>query len=106
VVKYTAIPATALHEQMEDSRSKYQVLVLDCCFSGAFRKGLTLKDDGGVDVRSQLGGTGSAIFTASNSTQYAFQRDDLPLSVYTQFFVEGIEKGAADLDGDGRISAE
>jgi len=30
----------------------------------------------------------------------------LPLSVYTQFFVEGIEKGAADLDGDGQISAD
>jgi len=26
--------------------------------------------------------------------------------VYTQFFVEGIEKGAADLDGDGQISAD
>jgi len=78
---------------------------LDCCFSGAIAKGMTIKDDGGVDVRSQLGGRGRAIFTASSSTQYSFQQDDLPLSVYTQFFVEGIEKGAADFDGDGQISA-
>ena len=103
---HTAIAASMLHDQMDRSASEYQVLVLDCCFSGAIAKGMTIKDDGGVDVRSQLGGRGRAIFTASSSTQYSFQQDDLPLSVYTQFFVEGIEKGAADLDGDGQISAD
>jgi formylglycine-generating enzyme required for sulfatase activity/uncharacterized caspase-like protein len=106
VMGHTAIAASMLHESMGRSASEYQVLVLDCCFSGAIAKGMTIKDDGGVDVRSQLGGRGRAIFTASSSTQYSFQQDDLPLSVYTQFFVEGIEKGAADLDGDGQISAD
>ncbi|MCU0570386.1 MAG: SUMF1/EgtB/PvdO family nonheme iron enzyme [Oculatellaceae cyanobacterium Prado106] len=106
LVKHTAIAATTLHDNMTESRSQSQVLVLDCCFSGAFAKGLTIKDDGGVDVRSQLGGRGRAIFTASTSTQYSFQQDDFPLSVYTQFFVEGIEKGTADRDEDGFISAD
>jgi formylglycine-generating enzyme required for sulfatase activity len=106
VMGHTAVSASMLHESMERSNSEYQVLVLDCCFSGAIAKGMTIKDDGGVDVRSQLGGRGRAIFTASSSTQYSFQQDDLPLSIYTQFFVEGIEKGAADLDGDGQISAD
>ncbi len=106
VMEHTAVSASMLHERMGRSISEYQVLVLDCCFSGAIAKGMTIKDDGGVDVRSQLGGRGRAIFTASSSTQYSFQQDDLPLSVYTQFFVEGIEKGAADFDGDGQISAD
>jgi formylglycine-generating enzyme required for sulfatase activity/uncharacterized caspase-like protein len=106
VMEHTAVSASMLKDCMERSSSEYQVLVLDCCFSGAIAKGMTIKDDGGVDVRSQLGGRGRAIFTASSSTQYSFQQDDLPLSVYTQFFVEGIEKGAADLDGDGQISAD
>jgi formylglycine-generating enzyme required for sulfatase activity len=106
LVKYTAIAASTLHESMGDSRSQYQVLVLDCCFAGAIAKGMTIKDDGSVDVRSQLGGKGRAIFAASASSQYSFQQEDLPLSVYTQFFVEGIEKGAADEDGDGQISAD
>lgn len=106
LVGHTAVSASMLHDQMSRSESEYQALVLDCCFSGAIAKGMTIKDDGGVDVRSQLGGRGRAIFTASSSTQYSFQKDDLPLSVYTHFFVEGIDKGAADLDGDGQISAD
>ena len=91
---------------MNDSRSTCQVLVLDCCFSGAFTKGLTIKDDGSVDIRAQLGGKGRAIFTSSNSIEYSFQQGSLKLSVYTHFFVEGLEKGAADLDSDGLISAD
>jgi uncharacterized caspase-like protein len=106
LMEHTAVAASMLQDRMGRSLSDYQVLVLDCCFSGAIAKGLTIKDDNSADVRSQLGGRGRAIFTASSSTQYSFQQDDLPLSVYTQFFVEGIEKGAADLDGDGRISAD
>jgi formylglycine-generating enzyme required for sulfatase activity/uncharacterized caspase-like protein len=106
VMEHTAVSASMLQERMGRSISEYQVLVLDCCFSGAIAKGMTIKDDGGVDVRSQLGGRGRAIFTASSSTQHSFQQDDLPLSVYTQFFVEGIEKGAADFDGNGQISAD
>ncbi len=105
LIKHTAIPATVLHESMNDSRSTCQVLVLDCCFSGAFAKGLTVKDDGNIDIRAQLGGKGRAIFTSSNSIEYSFHQDNFKLSVYTHFFVEGLETGAADLDSDGLISA-
>lgn len=106
LIKHTAVPATLLHESMNDSRSTCQVLVLDCCFSGAFAKGLTVKDDGNIDIRAQLGGKGRAIFTSSNSIEYSFHQDNFKLSVYTHFFVEGLETGAADLDSDGLISAD
>lgn len=106
LIKHTAVPATVLHESMNDSRSTCQVLVLDCCFSGAFAKGLTVKDDGNIDIRAQLGGKGRAIFTSSNSIEYSFHQDNFKLSVYTHFFVEGLETGAADLDSDGLISAD
>lgn len=106
LMDYTAIPATVLHDRMVNSRSNCQVLVLDCCFSGAFAKGLTVKDDGRVDISTQLGGKGRAIFTSSNSIEYSFQQEEVNLSVYTHFFVEGLEKGAADLDGDGLISTD
>jgi hypothetical protein len=106
LIKHTAVPATVLHDNMNDSRSTCQLLVLDCCFSAAFAKGLTIKDDGSVDVRTQLGGKGRAIFTSSNSTEYSFHHEDFKLSVYTHFFVEGLETGAADLDSDGLISVD
>jgi uncharacterized caspase-like protein len=104
--KSTAVPARFIHEIMDDSRSKRQVIILDCCFSGAFAQGLSAKDDGFIDVRSQLGGEGRAVLTSSTSTQYSFEQEGSDLSIYTRYLIEGIETGGADLDGDSFISVE
>ncbi|MBW4662550.1 MAG: SUMF1/EgtB/PvdO family nonheme iron enzyme [Drouetiella hepatica Uher 2000/2452] len=100
----TAVAARDIHGWMNDSRSKRQVVILDCCFSGAFARGMTAK--GEVNVHEQLGGEGRALLTASTSTQYAFEQEAFDLSIYTHFLVEGLEKGAADRDGDGIISVD
>lgn len=106
LVKPSAVAASFLHESINESKSYRQVLILDCCFSGAIAQGLTVKDDGSVNVREHLGGKGRAILTASTSTQYSFEQEGSELSVYTRYLVEGIEKGAADQDGDGWISVD
>jgi formylglycine-generating enzyme required for sulfatase activity len=106
LVKYSAVAASILHDSLNDSKSQRQVLILDCCFSGAIAQGLTVKDDGNVNVQEHLGGKGRAILTASTSTQYSFEQEGSELSVYTRYLVEGIEKGAADQDGDGWISVD
>jgi len=85
----TAIPATYLHELMESSRSKRQVLILDCCFSGAFAKGMAAKGDA-VNLQVQLGGRGRAVLTSSSATEYSFEHKESALSVYTQYVVEGL----------------
>jgi formylglycine-generating enzyme required for sulfatase activity len=102
----SAVAASTLHERINKSKSERQVLILDCCFSGAIAQGLTVKDDGSVNVQEHLGGKGRAILTASTSTQYSFEQEGSELSVYTRYLVEGIEKGAADQDGDGWISVD
>ncbi|MEH2298268.1 MAG: caspase family protein [Nostoc sp.] len=102
----SAVAATSVHSWMNHSKSKRLVIILDCCFSGAFAKGLTAKDSGTIDLQQYLGGEGRAILTASTSTQYAFESDGLQLSIYTHYLVEGIEKGAADIDGDGLIAVD
>ncbi|KAM3098636.1 caspase, EACC1-associated type [Phormidesmis sp. 146-12] len=106
LIKPTAVSASALHESMNESRSQRQVIILDCCFSGAIAQGLTLKDDGTIDLKTQLGGKGRAILTSSTSTQYSFEQEGVDLSVYTRYLVEGIGKGAADQDEDGWISVD
>ena len=106
LVKPSAVAASTLHESINESKSQRQVVILDCCFSGAIAKGMTIKDDGTVNVQEQLGGKGRAILTSSTSTQYSFEQEGSELSVYTQYLVEGIEKGAADLDNDGWISID
>jgi len=85
---------------------KRQVVILDCCFSGAFAKGFTARDSGEINLQQYLGGEGRAILTASTSTQYAFESDDFGLGIYTNYLVEGIEKGAADKNGDGWIAVD
>jgi formylglycine-generating enzyme required for sulfatase activity len=106
LVKPSAVAATTLHESINESKSQRQVVILDCCFSGAIAKGMSVKDDGTVNVKEQLGGKGRAILTSSTSTQYSFEQEGSELSVYTQYLVEGIEKGAADKDDDGWISVD
>jgi formylglycine-generating enzyme required for sulfatase activity len=91
---------------MERAASATQVLVLDCCFSGAFAKGYIGKDDSSVDIAAQLGGKGRAIFTSSGALEYSFHKEGANLSVYTHFWVEGVETGAADRDKDGLISVD
>ncbi|NEO20659.1 MULTISPECIES: CHAT domain-containing protein [unclassified Moorena] len=104
LVRTTAVSAKAIHDIMKGSRSKRQVVILDCCFSAAFRKGLLVKDDGSVDLQNQLGGEGRAIL--ASSTDYSFSQLDKQLSIYTQYLVEGIETGKADLNRDRVISLD
>ena len=106
LISPTAVEARFVHDCMSRSRSKRQVVVLDSCFSGAFAEGLSAKDDGTVDVRTQLGGEGRAVLTSSSSTQYSFEQEGEELSLYTRFLVEGIKTGEADLDGDEVISID
>ncbi len=103
-MRSSAVAASFVHENMERSRSKRQVVILDSCFSGAFAEGLSAKDDGTVNIREQLGGEGRAILTSSTSTQYSFEQQESDLSIYTRYLIGGITTGAADLNDDGFVS--
>ena len=107
----TGIPAGWLIEQLDECPARQQVVILDCCFSGAFAKGS--KGDGELDLERRLAGNarGRAVLTASRSGEYSFTGDALPGaavsgSVFTAGLVEGLRTGAADADGDGYISVD
>ncbi|MEH2255668.1 caspase family protein [Nostoc sp.] len=106
LVQPTAVAASYVQNTMSDSRSKRQVVILDCCFSGAFSQGMKVKDDGFIPIKQQLGGEGRAILTSSTSTQYSFEHPGFELSLYTHFLIEGLKTGVADLDSDGNISID
>ena len=109
---FTAISGAQLNDAMDASRSRRKVLILDCCYSGAFPAGRTAKSDEGVQTLERFQGKGRAVLTASDATQYAFEGDDLrgsgtgPSSVFTRHLVEAISSGAADLDEDGDIALD
>lgn len=106
LIRATAVATSFIHESMSRSRSRRQVIILDSCFSGAFAEGLLAKDDGSLDIRTQLGGEGRVVLTSSSSTQYSFEQQGADLSIYTRYLVEGMATGAADQDEDGLVSVD
>ena len=107
---FTAISAAQLNDAMDASASRRKVLILDCCYSGAFPAGRAAKADEGVHTLERFQGKGRAVLTASDATQYAFEGDPLSgsgsSSVFTRYLVEAIRSGAADLDEDGDIALD
>ena len=101
-LRATALAASKLQEYITDSRSQRQIIILDCCFSGALVQGMPIK--GEFNIQEELGGRGRAILTSSSPIEYSFESEDNDLSIYTKYLVEGIETGAADQDGDQLIS--
>lgn len=107
VRKSTAVRAEDVQRYMESSRSRRQLLILDCCYSAAFVEGMGAKGDGAIGLEETFGGRGRAVLTSSDSieTSMAPESGD-DLSVYTRFLVEGIRTGSADRDQRGFIDAE
>jgi WD40 repeat protein len=107
---FTAISAAQLTDAMDASASRRKVLILDCCYSGAFPAGRSAKADEGVHTLERFQGKGRAVLTASDAAQYAFEGDSLSgsgsSSVFTRYLVEAIRSGEADLDQDGDIALD
>jgi formylglycine-generating enzyme required for sulfatase activity len=105
VQQSTTLRAAQLREYMKNS-SRYQLLILDCCFSGAFAEGMAAKDDGALHLED-FGGEGRAVLTSSASIETSSAPEaGEGLSVYTRFLVEGIRTGAADRQQRGFVDAE
>ena len=107
----TGIEARWLLDQLEECRARRQIVILDCCFSGAFAAGS--KGDGDLRLGDRfLGqGRGRVVLTASRGTEYSFEgsptpHSAIPGSVFTSALATGIRTGAADSDNDGWITVD
>ena len=54
----TAVPSSSITDEMDNSRSRRQVLILDCCHSGAFAQGTKGTTGGSVGTAAAFQGTG------------------------------------------------
>jgi len=101
----TAVSAAFLNAELERSPADGKVLILDCCFSGAFASGLRPKSST-TDILAGRLGSGYAVLAASAELEYAFEHELDRTSLFTSALVDGLTTGAADLDADGWVSAE
>lgn len=107
----TAIPANFIRQEMDRSNSRRQVLILDCCNSGAFGRGAKGPGDSvGAAAVFDVTGYGRGVMTATDSIQFAWESDqfigEADYSVFTHFLIEGLKTGAADSEGDGLITLD
>ena len=111
-LRATAIATDFITSEMDRSRSKRQVLILDCCHSGAFAQGskAVTGESAGIGPAFEGNGYGRVVLTATDATQYAWEGDKIigsaDNSLFTHYMVEGLRTGAADVDGDGKITLD
>lgn len=111
----TGVPAEFVNEQMAVSRAQRIALFLDCCYGGAFPRGLIGRagDDAHIgdsfhDIEDESSGRGRVVVTASSAMQYSFEAgalaaEEVQPSLFTGALVEALSTGEADRDGDGWV---
>jgi hypothetical protein len=111
----TSIPAAFLRSEVTGCNSRRRVLILDCCYSGAFsRDGLGAKSDDSdrimIGVQLDVGGYGWFLMTASDALQKAFEGhvldEQMGNSVFSHFIITGLRTGEADRDDDGMVTID
>lgn len=109
LLQTTAVSAELVNDLMTDCRSRNIVLLLDCCYSGAFTRELS-RSDSAMDVVERFPGSGRAVLTASSALEYAFEGSEVTgagtPSYFTGAIVRGLETGAAARGGDEWISID
>jgi hypothetical protein len=92
----TAVSSARIKEFAEASRARNVVIVLDCCYAGAFR---------GVDLGDPVAGPGRYVLTSCRGTQLANDATvENGTSFFTQHLVDGLVEAAADQDEDGYVT--
>ncbi len=109
----TAVPASFVTDRMDDCNSRRQILILDCCHSGAFVRGIRKGAEQPTITEATFegrGGRGRVVLTSSAAMQFAWEGDQIigetNLSLFTHYLLDGLKTGQADLDQDGRITLE
>jgi len=109
----TGVEARLLSDLLDDSNARSQVVVVDCCNSGAFdfagSKGI---NDAARLVQERLTteGRGRALLLSCRPNQPSWEGPaggSVPApSLFTGALVKGLRTGAADVDHDGYISVD
>ncbi|MEU5843030.1 caspase family protein [Rhodococcus sp. NPDC047139] len=108
----TGVAAEFVNRRMNRSRSRRVILLLDCCYAGAFERGMTHRADTSMNLQEHLSGRGRAVITASSSMEYSFESGELAdtsgagPSVFTDALVGGLATGEADRNQDGLITLD
>jgi Caspase domain len=113
ILAATSIDVTFIRRQIDKCQSRRNVILLDCCYSGAFfSEGVKAALESSTGLQEILSGNGygRVVLTASNALEYAWEGDQVfgsaSPSVFTRYLAQGLQSGEADLNLDGFISLD
>jgi hypothetical protein len=106
----TAVPADFICQRLDLGFSRQQLLLLDCYHCRLAAQGAEAKPAASIDLGPTFAGTGLGrlVMSAGDGVHYVLadrifgQVED---SLFTHYFIRGIQTGAADTDRDGQIDA-
>ncbi|SOD71037.1 caspase domain-containing protein [Jatrophihabitans sp. GAS493] len=92
----TAVSSARINEFAEASRAQNTVIILDCCYAGAFRGG---------DLGESVAGPGRYVLSSCRGTQLANDATiDNGTSAFTQHLIDGLLDADLDQNDDGFIT--
>lgn len=110
LLRGTSVPAAFIADEMDSSKAKNQVVIMDAHFSHAFssEKGHIIGQTVNTGSTFTRNNPNRIIITATDSTQYSWNDDTVEgrarPSQFTRHLIEGLESGSADIANDGVIS--
>jgi hypothetical protein len=101
------LPVARLRDRLREIPSTLTLVVLDACQSGQFArtKGAQPAADFSFNSVTRLTTKGVAVMASSSAQELSQESDALKSSYFTHHLVAGL-RGAADGDGDGRVSLD
>ncbi len=103
----TPLALRELEQLVRGSAATFRLLVLDACRSGALTrvKGGTPIPPFELRASERAPGEGAVFLTSSSASEDSQESDELKGSFFTHAFLSGL-LGAADADGDGRVTLD
>jgi len=109
-LRTSAVAARELMDLAEECPARRKVIILDCCFSGAFDAKSVAVADILVEQPEEAMSGGLCVLTASRAAEFSFQdrlaSGEVTGSVFTSALIEGIRTGRADVANNGRITVQ
>jgi Caspase domain len=98
------LPISDLLAAVERIPAALKVVIVDACRVGARARGVTVGPP--FDVRAERSRvTGTVVISAAGDGEPAYESSSLKGAIFTHFLLSGL-RGAADLNGDGRVTVD
>lgn len=95
------------YDNLKKIEARSTTIAVDACFSGGSQEGMLIQSASPVGIRvtnPALALTEGAVFTSSSGDEISSWYPEMGHGLFTYFFLKAL-RGAADLDGDRRITA-